>query len=170
MPELQLRSMLSETETEVSLTQGALAQEWPPVPWPLAQPSPSLSLSLSPTPMPAWAPGRARTPVFAASGVWAATPSVGWIWGKETRERRTPQLQIEPLHIYVWIMYDHTIKTTTTANKTSWLQFRSAFICLWLSVINICLETSGWDYWLKHFKITFSINWFLAICSTLTYT
>lgn len=71
MPELQLqlRSMLSETVTEVSLTQGGRAQEWPPVPWPLVQPSPSLT--------PAWAPGQARRPVFAASGVWAAAPSEG---------------------------------------------------------------------------------------------
>ena len=61
--------MLSETITEVCLTQGAQAPELPLVPWPL--------LWLSPTPKPAWAPARERTPVFAASGVWAAAPSEG---------------------------------------------------------------------------------------------
>lgn len=148
MPELELRSMLSETVTKVSLTQGARAQEWPPAPWPLVQPS--LSPSLSPTPTPAWAPGRARTPVFAASGVWAAAPSEGWIWGKETKERRTPQLQIEASVA----TYHHTNKTTTTTNQTSWLQFRRH-----LSVcdphINLCLATSAWDYWFKHLTHSF---------------
>lgn len=163
MPELQLqlRSMLSETVTKVSLTQGARAQEWPPAPWPLVQPSPSLS----PPPTPAWALGRARTPVFAASGVWAAAPSEGWIWGKETKERRTPQLQIEASVA----TYHHTNKTTTTTNQTSWLQFRRH-----LSVcdphINLWLATSACEYWLKHFKSldTGFISGFLAVCSRTT--
>lgn len=34
--QLQLRSMLSDTETQVWLTQGARAPEWPPAPRPPA--------------------------------------------------------------------------------------------------------------------------------------
>lgn len=63
----------AETVTEVSLTQGARAQEWPPALWPLMQPSPSLSLTQTPV----WVLGRARMPRFAAICVWAAAPSEG---------------------------------------------------------------------------------------------
>lgn len=129
--------MLSETVTEVCLTQGARAQEWPP----------ALRLLAPPSLTPAWAPGRAWTPVFAANGVWAATPSTGWIWGKETRERRTPQLQIEP----------------------SVLASVSRVIHLWSTqkymACNI-ISTSRWDYWLKNFNITWHttrLSGFLAI-------
>ncbi len=129
------KSMLSETVTEVSLTQGEWAQEWPPALWPLLQPSPSLT--------PAWAPGRARTPEFAASGVWAAAPSEGWIWGKETREEDNKAT-------------DCTVCSYTTSINKKLLQPLTRCLGLgWgthLPVcglhINIWLATCEWDNWL----------------------
>lgn len=106
--------MPTKTLTKVSLTQWAQTRGQPPQPlWLLLAPPPTLSRARGP----------AMMPVFAASGVWAAAPSRGWIWGGETGDRGTPQRRTEAL---VTTGYQSVATTATTTFGSS----QRALVCI----------------------------------------